>query len=178
MAVISNSYFRILNSTEDPTGSTEIAIGAELGVIGGGQVDEQGAILENTNHLWASLNLATVFGAQSFGSGASQSPLCTESATTYQEQISTRCTVGEDRNLDAVVDYIGQVQVIAYTTGGAILDSLTTSSSPTAQALESGALDVSGETEILIKVFLKKTDTGSQDGELYGVRCRETATTL
>ncbi|MBB77344.1 MAG: hypothetical protein CMJ75_22795 [Planctomycetaceae bacterium] len=184
MAIVNNAFFRVLNSVQDPTGSTEIAIGAEQGSIGGGAVDEQGTILENCNHLYSGLCLSVVWQCVSWGSGASQSALAEDSRagaqTTFVEVLSGVFSVGAARDVSCSIDFQGQAQVAAYdltTPTPTLLDSFTTSSSPSAQTLESDTLSLSGELEIRVAVSLKKTDT-SDPALLYGVRLRELQGTL
>jgi len=180
MAINNNGYFRVIVSETDGTGASEISTADGTSVIGGGAVHEQEILLENSTHAYTAGNRAAVLEVAALGDTATQDTIATTSSTSYTEILHSACTVGQDRqSLTVHVEYTGRVQVSVPTRAGGALDSDETSDSPTTH--NTGVIGLSwtsGETDVLIKVELKKTDAGAQDGELYSVRVLEDLTSL
>ena len=180
MAINNNGYFRVIVSETDGTGASEISTADGTSVIGGGAVHEQEILLENATHAYTAGNRAAVLEVAALGDTVTPDTIATTSSTSYTEILHSACTVGQDRqSLTVHVEYTGRVQVSVTTRAGGALDSDETSDSPTTHTTDVIGLSwTSGETDVLIKVELKKTDAGSQDGELYSVRVLEDLTSL
>lgn len=180
MAINNNGYFRVIVSETDGTGASEISTADGTSVIGGGAVHEQEILLENSTHAYTAGNRAAVLEVAALGDTVTPDTIATTSSASYTEILHSACTVGQDRqSLTVHVEYTGRVQVSVTTRAGGALDSDETSDSPTTHTTDVIGLSwTSGETDVLIKVELKKTDAGSQDGELYSVRVLEDLTSL
>lgn len=180
MAINNNGYFRVIVSETDGTGASEISTADGTSVIGGGAVHEQEILLENATHAYTAGNRAAVLELAALGDTVTPDTIATTSSASYTEILHSACTVGQDRqSLTVHVEYTGRVQVSVTTRAGGALDSDETSDSPTTHTTDVIGLSwTSGETDVLIKVELKKTDAGSQDGELYSVRVLEDLTSL
>ena len=180
MAINNNGFFRVIVSETDGTGASEISTADGTSVIGGGAVHEQEILLENATHAYTAGNRAAVLELAALGDTVTPDTIATTSSTSYTEILHSACTVGQDRqSLTVHVEYTGRVQVSVTTRAGGALDSDETSDSPTTHTTGVIGLSwTSGETDVLIKVELKKTDAGAQDGELYSVRVLEDLTSL
>lgn len=180
MAINNNGYFRVIVSETDGTGASEISTADGTSVIGGGAVHEQEILLENATHAYTAGNRAAVLESAAHGDGATQNKIATTSSGVYVHILHAACTVGKDRqSLTAHVEYVGRARVRITTRAGVQLAVGITSDSPTTHTTDTIALSwTSGETDVLVRVDLKKTDAGSQDGELYSVRVLEDTTSL
>ena len=180
MAIVNNTYFRVLIDPSDSTGVAEISNADRVNIIGGGAVDEQAILLENSNHVYSTTNRRALLNLWSLGAPSS-------SATSLYENTSTAlivglemsATVGPDRQaLTAYVHYKGSVKVEVLTPALVLLDDHTFTSSATATA-DSATLTWSTTTDIVIRIWLAGiTSPSAADGFLWGVRLLENQTTI
>ena len=67
MAIQNNLFFRVLIDPLDSTGASEISNADRVNIIGGGAVDEQQIVLENSNHCYSTTNRRVISQGWSLG---------------------------------------------------------------------------------------------------------------
>jgi hypothetical protein len=181
-----NTYFRVLVSTVDSAGASEISNADRVNVIGGGAIHEQEILLENSIHAYTTTNRRAVLECWAIGAPSASTTnylseiLHADHGTSFVEVLEAPATIGADRNsLTAVVNYQGSVKVEVFDTSLVSLDSVTLTSRA-APFVADGQLSWStADTDIIIKVSLAAiTSPSSADGYIWGVRILEDQTAL
>jgi len=178
MAIVNNTFFRVLISPADSTGASEISNADRVNIIGGGAVDEQGIILENSNHAYSTINRRVLLnvwsGVAPTSSTAGTGAVYKNTSTSFIVGLESPATVGTARQLiTAFVHYQGTVKVEVFTPALVSLDSHTFGASAAATTA-SDTLTWSTTTDVVIKVSLAGiTSPSSADGYLWGVRITE-----
>ena len=183
MAIQNNTFFRVLIDPLDSTGASEISTADRVNIIGGGAVDEQQIVLENSNHCYSTVNRRVITQQWSLGAVTSDTLnnfLAKETGTaSYVTVIETPATVGADRQEGtAVGQYQGIVEVEALTPALVSLSSQTLTA-VAAPAVNDVPLTWSTTTQIIIRIKLKgKPDPSGADGYLWGFRLLEDQTSI
>ena len=186
MAINNNTFFRVLISTTDSTGATEISNADRVNIIGGGTVHEQEIILENSIHAYTTSNRRAVLEAWSIGADSASTDnylartLHADSGTAFVEVLEAPATIGVDRSsLTAVVNYQGSVKIEVF---DASLSSLVSQTYTSRAAAFVGDVTLSwatSDTDVIIKVSLAAiTSPSSADGYIWGLRILEDQTAL
>jgi hypothetical protein len=183
MAIQNNLYFRVLVDPLDSTGASEISNADRVNIIGGGAVDEQQIILENSNHCYSTTNRRVITQGWSLGAVTSDTTnnyLAKETGTAaLVTVVETPATVGADRqSVVAVVQYQGQAQVEVLTPALVSLASQTLTS-VAAPAVNNVTLSWSTTQQVIIRIKIAGTTSPSAaDGFLWGYRLLESQTSL
>ena len=190
MAIQNNLFFRVLVDPLDSTGASEISNADRVNIIGGGAVDEQQIILENSNHAYSTINRRVITQGWSLGAVTSDTtnnylakvelPSPTPgSQPALSTVVETPATVGADRqSVVAVVQYQGQAQVEVLTPALVSLASQTLTS-VAAPAVNNVTLSWSTTQQVIIRIKIAGTTSPSAaDGFLWGYRLLEDQTSL
>lgn len=182
MAIQNNLFFRVLIDPLDSTGASEISNADRVNIIGGGAVDEQQIVLENSNHCYSTTNRRVISQGWSLGAVTSDllfNYLAKETGTALVTVLETPATVGSDRqSVVAVLQYQGQAQVEVLTPALVSLDSqaLTSVAAP---AVNNVSLSWSTTEQVIIRIKIAGTTSPSAaDGYLWGFRILEDQTTI
>jgi hypothetical protein len=183
MAIQNNLFFRVLVDPLDSTGASEISNADRVNIIGGGAVDEQQIILENSNHCYSTTNRRVITQGWSLGAVTSDTTnnyLAKETGTAaLVTVVETPATVGADRqSVVAVVQYQGQAQVEVLTPALVSLASQTLTS-VAAPAVNNVSLSWSTTQQVIIRIKIAGTTSPSAaDGFLWGFRLLEDQTSI
>ena len=183
MAIQNNLFFRVLVDPLDSTGASEISNADRVNIIGGGAVDEQQIILENSNHAYSTINRRVITQGWSLGAVTSDTTnnyLAKETGTAaLVTVVETPATVGADRqSVVAVVQYQGQAQVEGLTPALVSLASQTLTS-VAAPAVNNVTLSWSTTQQVIIRIKIAGTTSPSAaDGFLWGFRLLEDQTSI
>lgn len=181
MAINNNTAFSVLVDVADSTGASEISSAARVNAIGGGAIDEQTILLENSIHCYTtSCRRAHVnWWASGAASSSSSSALFNTNQTALQLVAQWPATIGADRQaLTALVHYQGNVKIDVLTPAAVVLDSHTFGAQASA-AVVSAALAWSTNTDVLIRLYAQRiTAPSAADGIVWGFRILEDQTTI
>ena len=183
MTIQNNLFFRVLVDPLDSTGASEISNADRVNIIGGGAVDEQQIILENSNHCYSTTNRRVITQGWSLGAVTSDTTnnyLSKETGTAaLVTVVETPATVGADRqSVVAVVQYQGQAQVEVLTPALVSLASQTLTS-VAAPAVNNVTLSWSTTQQVIIRIKIAGTISPSAaDGFLWGYRLLEDQTSI
>ena len=182
MAINNNTFFRVLVSTVDSAGASEISNADRVNVIGGGAIHEQEILLENSIHAYTTINRRAVLECWSIGapSASTTNYLAKETGTSFVEVLEAPATIGADRSsLTAVVNYQGSVKVEVFDTSLVSLDSVTLTNRAAAFVADGQLTWATADTDIIIKVSLAAiTSPSTADGYIWGVRILEDQSAL
>ena len=182
MAIQNNTYFRALIDPLDSSGAAEISNADRVNIIGGGAVDEQQIILENSNHAYSTINRRVVSQLWSLGAGTSDTLnnyLAKETGTSLVTVVETVATVGADRQeVVACLQYQGTAEVEILTPALVSLDSqgFTNVAAPDVGSV---TLSWSTTTQVIVRIKIAAvTSPSAADGFLWGFRILENQTSL
>ena len=193
MTIQNNLFFRVLVDPLDSTGASEISNADRVNIIGGGAVDEQQIILENSNHCYSTTNRRVITQAWNIGAFISDTSIASRnylakvdlpsptpgSQPALSTVVETPATVGADRqSVVAVVQYQGQAQVEVLTPALVSLASQTLTS-VAAPAVNNVTLSWSTTQQVIIRIKIAGTISPSAaDGFLWGYRLLEDQTSI
>lgn len=175
MAIQNNNFFTVLVSTSDLTGAAEISSSRETNVIGGGSVDEQTALLENSITVYTAVNRCVLFHAAS----VNDEELFSTTSTSYTEALQAPSIVGQDRQSTTVsVESTGRCKIFVYETSSAteLANHEFSDFADTRKVETETSLTWSTTTDVYFKLMIKKT--GSNPAKLYSVRVLENKTSV
>lgn len=183
MAIQNNTFFRVIGSIADETGASQISVADGVNIIGGGSVDEQQILLENSNHAYSTINRRALLDVWSKG-------VVTDSTTAYIYKEATAAIVsfaialespalvGVDRfSLTWVARYQGQIKVdVRRTDTGASLSAYT-GGAEIAPVTETQTQTWSGVQDVFIRISMAPVPS-STDAILWGFRALEDQTSI
>ncbi len=183
MAIQNNTFFRVIGSIADETGASQISVADGVNIIGGGSVDEQQILLENSNHAYSTINRRALLDVWSKG-------VVTDSTTSYIYKEATAAIVsfaialespalvGVDRfSLTWMARYQGQIKVdIRRTDTGASLSAYT-GGAEIAPVTETQTQTWSGVQDVFIRISMAPVPS-STDAILWGFRALEDQTSI
>ena len=173
MAIQNNDFFVVIGGPADFVGASEFS-STRGTVIGGGAVDENQALLENSIMVYNALGRSVVAHTVSVNDNVQ----FTTSSASYVDACECPARVGDDRQAISVeVDATGQCKVFVHeSSSGTELDNDELSDSADTRKVQTGSLSWSTTTSVYFVVQIKKT--GSNDAEFYGARFLEDKTSL
>ena len=182
MAIQNNTFFRVIGSIADETGASQISVADGVNIIGGGSVDEQQILLENSNHAYSTINRRALLDVWSKGVvGDSTTAYIYKEATsatpTFAIALESPALVGVDRfSFTWVARYQGRIKVVVRRTdtGGNL--SAYTGSNQTTPFTETQTQTWSGVSDVYIQVEMRPTLT--VDAILWGFRALEDQTSI
>lgn len=183
MAIQNNTFFRVTGSVADETGASQISVADGVNIIGGGSVDEQQILLENSNHVYSTINRRALLDVWSPGViGDSTTQYLYKEATaptvTFDIALESPALVGVDRfSVTWVARYQGQIKVdIRRTDTGASLSAYT-GGAEIAPITETQTQTWSGVQDVFIRVSMAPVPV-STDAILWGFRALEDQTSI
>ena len=183
MAIQNRTFFRVLGGIADETGASQISVADGVNVIGGGAVHEQEVLLENSNHVYSTVNRRALLDVWSIGViNDSTSKYVYKQATgaivSFDIALESPALVGVERqSLTWTARYQGRIKVdVRRTDTGASLSAYTggNEASPTN---ESQTQTWSTVEDVFIRVSLAPI-ASTTDAILWGFRALEDQTSL
>ena len=183
MAIQNNTFFRVIGSIADETGASQISVADGVNIIGGGSVDEQQILLENSNHAYSTINRRALLDVWSKGvvTDSTVSYIykeATAAIVSFEVALESPALVGVDRfSVTWVARYQGQIKVdIRRTDTGASLSAYT-GGAETAPVTETQTQTWSGVQDVFIRISMAPVPS-STDAILWGFRALEDQTSI
>ena len=183
MAIQNNTFFRVIGSIADETGASQISVADGVNIIGGGSVDEQQILLENSNHAYSTINRRALLDVWSKGvvTDSTVSYIykeATAAIVSFAIALESPALVGVDRfSVTWVARYQGQVKVdIRRTDTGASLSAYT-GGAETTPVTETQTQTWSGVQDVFIRISMAPVPS-STDAILWGFRALEDQTSI
>lgn len=181
MAINNNTAFSVLVDVADSTGASEISSAGRVNIIGGGAIDEQTILLENSIHCYTTSNRRCLANFWSAGAQNSSTSLYLYKTTntTLQMVLEWPAVVGADRqSISTHVQYQGNAKLEILTPALVVLDDHTYGASTTA-TVGTATLSWSTTTQVICRLWVQKiTAPSAADGLVWGIRLLEDQTTL
>ena len=183
MAIQNRTYFRVLGGVADETGASQISVSDGVNAIGGGAVDEQQILLENSNHVYSTACRRALLDVWSPGViGDSTSKYLYQETTAgivaFAIALESPALVGLDRlSVTWTARYQGRIIVdVRRTDTGASLSAYTGSNQATATT-ETQTQTWSTVRDVFIRVSLAPV-ASTADAILWGIRALEDQTSI
>lgn len=171
--------FIVIGGDHDATGSSQIRPRKTIG--GGGTsdgLDESDAILRNSRWCWTQGNRVNLFEAFGYGERGdiTQAPLYTVTSASYVEVWEVPVVLATSRlSFTCTIDFKqSQVKLEFFSSGDVSRGSVETTA-VTSQEQQDATLTASSTDVAYLKISVKKNAT---DGEVYGIRVYEDASTI
>ena len=183
MAIQNRTFFRALGGIADETGASQISVADGVNIIGGGAVHEQEVLLENSNHVYSTVNRRALLDVWSIG-------VVTDSTTEYVYKEATSAVVSFDIALESpalvgverqsltwTARYQGRIKVEVFRTDTGASLSAYTGGDEASPTNESQTQTWSTVEDVFIRVSLAPI-ANTTDAILWGFRALEDQTSL